>query len=120
MILSEYEAKRMDLEKKMNEINEREAEHMITLLGKLQAENKKISSQMGQLKKRRGEVLQKYKADKSYVRKMYKEEKQQIQLKMHTLRMEYLTLNGIDEKSRNTPPSTGNGGDGQSEKGGIV
>ena len=30
--------------------------------------------------------------------KKYKAEKQDVQAKMHTLRMEYLTVNGIDSK----------------------
>lgn len=118
MIITDYEARRMELERKMNEINEREASHMLELLAKMQAEQKRISSQIGQLKKKRDEVLRKYKADKSYVRKMYKEEKQQVQVKMHTLRMEYLTVNGIEEKTA-TPPITDNG-DGQHKKGGIA
>ena len=48
MILSEYEAKRHDLDRKLEEIGEREAAHKMELSVKYQAECKKIQSQIGQ------------------------------------------------------------------------
>lgn len=51
MILSEYEAKRMELDRKMEDLNERQAEHMMQLASRFQFENKKIGMQMGNLKK---------------------------------------------------------------------
>lgn len=52
MILSDYEAKRHDLEKQMQELNVREAEHKMELSIRYQAECKKIQQQIGQLKKK--------------------------------------------------------------------
>ena len=98
MILSEYEAKRSDLDRKMEELNERESEHKMELSIRYQAECKRIQSQIGNLKRKQKELLQKYQQDKSYVHKKYKAEKQDVSAKMHTLRLEYLTVNGIDSK----------------------
>ena len=81
MILSEYEAKRHDLDRKLEEI-----------------ECKKIQSQIGQLKKKQKELLQKYQNDKIFFHRKYREEKHEITAKMHTLRLEYLTVNNIDCK----------------------
>ena len=66
MILSEYEAKRHDLDRKLEEIGEREAAHKMELSVKYQAECKKIQSQIGQLKKKQKELLQKYQNDKIF------------------------------------------------------
>ena len=98
MILSEYEAKRMELDRKMEDLNERQAEHMMQLASRFQLENKKIGMQMGNLKKKRQELLQKYKQDKQYVHQLYKKEKQEVCARMHSLRLEYLTVNNIDCK----------------------
>lgn len=98
MILSEYEAKREELDKKMIEISEREAQHKMELHIKYQAECKKIQSQIGNLKKRQKEALKQYQNDKAWFHAKYREEKQQITSRMHALRMEYLTVNGIDCK----------------------
>lgn len=98
MVLSEYEAKREELDKKMKEIGEREAEHKMELSIKYQAECKKIQSQIGNLKKRQKEALKQYQNDKAWFHAKYREEKHQITARMHTLRMEYLTVNGIDCK----------------------
>lgn len=97
MILSEYQAKREALEKKMQEIGEREAEHKMELSIKYQAECKKIQSQIGQLKKRQKEALKQYQNDKMWFHRKYRDEKHEITQKMHMLRMEYLTVNGIKE-----------------------
>ena len=98
MVLSEYEAKREELDKKMKEIGEREAEHKMELSVKYQAECKKIQSQIGNLKKRQKEALKQYQNDKAWFHAKYREEKHQITARMHALRMEYLTVNGIDCK----------------------
>ena len=98
MILSEYEAKRHDLDRKLEEIGEREAAHKMELSVKYQAECKKIQSQIGQLKKKQKELLQKYQNDKIFFHRKYREEKHEICEKMHTLRLEYLTVNNVDCK----------------------
>jgi chromosome segregation ATPase len=97
MILSEYEAKRAELDQKMKEIGEREAEHKMELSIKYQAECKKIQAQIGQLKKRQKEALKQYQNDKMWFHRKYRDEKHEISQKMHMLRMEYLTVNGIKE-----------------------
>ena len=51
MILSEYEAKRAELDRRLQEVGEREAAHKMELSVKYQAECKRIQSQIGQLKK---------------------------------------------------------------------
>ena len=101
MILSEYEAKRAELDQKMKEIGEREAEHKMELSIKYQAECKKIQSQIGQLKKRQKEALKQYQNDKMWFHRKYREEKHEITQKMHMLRMEYLTVNGVKEGGDN-------------------
>ena len=98
MILSEYEAKRAELDQKMKEIGEREAEHKMELSVKYQAECKKIQSQIGNLKKRQKEALKQYQNDKAWFHAKYRDEKHEVTARMHALRMEYLTVNGIDCK----------------------
>ena len=98
MILSEYEAKRADLDRKLQEVGEREAAHKMDLSIKYQAECKKIQSQIGQLKKRQKELLQQYQNDKQFFHRKYRDEKHEICEKMHTLRLEYLTVNNIETK----------------------
>ena len=109
MILSEYQAKREELEKQMQDLNAREAEHKMELSIKHQAQLKKIASQIGQLKHQRAELNKEYEKDKSWFHKKYKDEKHQITQKMHMLRMEYLTVNGVSETrpSKIAPPSEG-------------
>ena len=97
MILSEYEAKRAELDQKMKEIGEREAEHKMELSVKYQAECKKIQAQIGNLKKRQKEALKQYQNEKMWFHRKYRDEKHEITQKMHMLRMEYLTVNGIKE-----------------------
>ena len=60
MILSEYEAKRAELDRRLQEVGEREAAHKMELSVKYQAECKRIQSQIGQLKKKQKELLKKY------------------------------------------------------------
>lgn len=106
MILSEYQARREELEKKMQEIGEREAAHKMELSIKYQAECKKISSQIGSLKHKQKEALKQYQNDKSWFHAKYREEKHKITAAMHALRMEYLTVNSLtdDRPARITPP----------------
>lgn len=107
MTITDYEAKRLQLEKKMQEINEREAAHMVSLLGKMNAERMKISSQIGQLKKKQDELQRHYKADKNYIRRMCRDEKIALNAKMHCLRLEYLMVNGLpDSRASKLPPNT--------------
>jgi hypothetical protein len=98
MILSEYEAKRAELDRRLQEVGEREAAHKMELSVKYQAECKKIQSQIGQLKKKQKELLQTYQNDKIFFHRKYREEKHEITERMHTLRLEYLTVNGVDCK----------------------
>lgn len=98
MILSEYEAKRAELDRRLQEVGEREAAHKIELSVKYQAECKKIQSQIGQLKKKQKDLLQKYLNDKTFFHRKYREEKHEICEKMHSLRLEYLTVNNIETK----------------------
>lgn len=98
MILSEYEAKHMELEQKMKEIGEREAEHKMELSIKYQAECKKIQAQIGQLKRRQKDALKQYQNDKMWFHRKYRDEKHEVTQKMHALRMEYLTVNGLEDK----------------------
>ena len=98
MILSEYEAKRAELDQNMKEIGEREAEHKMELSIKYQAECKKIQAQIGNLKKRQKEALKQYQNDKAWFSAKYRDEKHELSARMHALRMEYLTVNGIDCK----------------------
>ena len=82
----------------MKEIGAREAAHMMELSIKYQAECKNIQSQIGQLKKRQKDALKQYQNDKQWFHRKYRDEKQEITAKMHALRMEYLTVNGIDAR----------------------
>ena len=98
MILSEYEAKRAELDRRLQEVGERESAHKMELSVKYQAECKKIQSQIGQLKKKQKELLQTYQNDKQFFHRKYRDEKHEICEKMHSLRLEYLTVNNIDTK----------------------
>ena len=98
MILSEYQAKREALEKKMQEIGEREAEHKMELSIKHQAQLKKIASQIGNLKHQRAEINKQYEIDKAWFHLKYRDEKNQVTASIHALRMEYLTVNGLEGK----------------------
>ena len=49
--------------------------------------------------------LKNYQNDKAWWHDKFKNEKRQVTEKMHMLRLEYLTVNGIDcKETRNTPP----------------
>lgn len=98
MILSEYEAKRAELDRRLQEVGEREAAHKMELSVKYQAECKKIQSQIGQLKRKQKELLKTYQNDKTFFHRKYREEKHEICEKMHSLRLEYLTVNNIETK----------------------
>lgn len=98
MILSEYEAKRAELDRRLQEVGDREAAHKIELSVKYQAECKKIQSQIGQLKRKQKELLKTYQNDKTFFHRKYREEKHEICEKMHSLRLEYLTVNNIEAK----------------------
>ena len=98
MILSEYEAKRGELEKEMEKLNAMESEKKMELSIKHQAELKKIASQIGQLKKKRADVQNQYQKDKQWWHAKFRTEKHEVTQKMHLLRLEYLTVNGIDCK----------------------
>lgn len=98
MILSEYEAKRAELDRRLQEVGEREAAHKMELSVKYQAECKRIQSQIGQLKKKQKELLQTYQNDKTFFHRKYRDEKHEICEKMHALRLEYLTVNNVDCK----------------------
>lgn len=98
MILSEYEAKRAELDRRLQEVGEREAAHKMELSVKYQAECKRIQSQIGQLKKKQKELLKTYQNDKTFFHRKYRDEKHEICEKMHALRLEYLTVNNIDTK----------------------
>ena len=98
MILSEYEAKRAELDRRLQEVGEREAAHKIELSVKYQAECKKIQSQIGQLKRKQKELLKTYQNDKTFFHRKYREEKHEICEKKHSLRLEYLTVNNIEAK----------------------
>lgn len=106
MILSEYQAKREELEKKMQEIGEREAEHKLELSVKHQAQLKKIAAQIGNLKHQRAEINKQYEIDKAWFHRKYRDEKHQITAQIHALRMEYLTVNGAQDvrPAKLTPP----------------
>ena len=98
MILSEYEAKRAELDRRLQEVGEREAAHKMELSVKYQAECKRIQSQIGQLKKKQKELLKTYQNDKTFFHRKYRDEKHELCEKMHALRLEYLTVNNIDTK----------------------
>lgn len=98
MNLSDYEAKRQELDAQMEKMNEMESEKKMELSIKLQKELKSIASKIGQLKKQRQELEKNYQKDKSWWHMKFKDEKQQIQAKMHILRLEYLTVNNIECK----------------------
>lgn len=98
MILSEYQAKREDLEKKLQEISDREVQHKMELSVKYQASCKRIASQMGQLKHARAELNKQYQNDKTFFHRKYRDEKREVIERIHALRMEYLTVNGLEDK----------------------
>lgn len=110
MLLSEYQAKREELDRKMEELNSQEAEKKMELSIKYQAQCKKIQSQIGNLKHQQKEALKQYQNDKAWWHEKYKGEKHKINASMHTLRMEYLTVNGLtDDRVKINTPTSGEG-----------
>lgn len=108
MILSEYEAKRADLDARMQELNAQESEKKMELSIKYQSKCRAIQAKIGSLKHEQKEALKNYQNDKAWWHDKFKNEKRQVTEKMHMLRLEYLTVNGIDcKETRNTPPSGG-------------
>ncbi len=106
MILSEYEAKRQELDAQMQKLNEMESEKKMELSIKLQKNLKDIACKMGALKKQRADLQKEYQKDKSWWHMKFRNEKQDVSAKMHLLRLEYLTVNGIECKETKsiTPP----------------
>lgn len=98
MILSEYEAKRHELDARMQKLNEMESKKKMELSITLQGELKKIACKIGNLKKERQELEKQYQKDKSWWHMKFKDEKQEVSAKMHILRLEYLTANNIECK----------------------
>ena len=98
MVLSEYEAKRAELDAKMEKLNEMESEKKMELSVKYQADCKKIQAQIGNLKHKQKELLKDYQNNKAWWHKKFKGEKRDVSEKMHMLRLEYLTVNNIDCK----------------------
>lgn len=98
MILSEYEAKRQQLDTQMEKLNEMESEKKMELSVRYQAECKKIQSQIGALKHKQKELLKDYQNNKAWWHKKFKDEKREVSEKMHMLRLEYLTVNNINCK----------------------
>lgn len=93
MILSEYQAKRMELEKKLEEITERQTAHKLEMHTKHQIALQKIAAQIGHLKHQRAEQNKQYEKDKAFFHRKYREEKQAVIEAIHLLKMEYLTVN---------------------------
>ena len=98
MVLSEYEAKRAELDAKMEKLNEMESEKKMELSIKYQADCKRIQSKIGVLKREQKNLLKDYQNNKSWWHKKFKDEKREVSEKMHMLRLEYLTVNNIDCK----------------------
>ena len=98
MVLSEYEAKRHELDEQMAKLNEMESEKKMELSIKFQSEVKRIQSKIGQLKREKKNLLKDYQNDKAWWHKKFKDEKQDVSAKMHLLRLEYLTVNNIECK----------------------
>lgn len=110
MKLSEYEAKRAELNAQMEKMNEMESEKKMELSVKYQADCKRIQSKIGQLKKEQKTLLENYQRDKQWWHRKFRDEKNSVSEKMHALRLEYLTVNNIQCKE------TGGGNIGTSEK----
>lgn len=108
MDISEYQAKREALEKKLREIGEQEAEHKMELSVKHQMKLKSIAAKIGQLKHQRAETNKQYEMDKAWTHRKYRDEKQKIISQIHVLRMEYLTVNGAQDvrPAKIAPPTS--------------
>ena len=108
MKLSEYEAKRKELDAQMQKLNEMESEKKMELSIKYQKELKTIANKIGALKHQRAELQKEYQKDKSWWHMKFRNEKHDVTAKMHLLRLEYLTANGVECKKtkNNTPPTS--------------
>lgn len=95
MELSDYEAKRQELDAQMQKLNEMESEKKMELSIKYQSDCKKIQSQIWTLKKKQNDLLKTYQNDKSWWHAKFRDEKHDVTAKMHMLRLEYLTVNNI-------------------------
>ena len=104
MKITDYEAKRLELDAKMQELNNQESEKKMELSIAFQTECKRIQSKIGSLKKQQKQALQDYKNNKKWWHEKFRKEKMEITSKMHLLRLEYLTVNNIDSKETRTPP----------------
>ena len=105
MKITDYEAKRLELDAKMQELNNQESEKKMELSVAFQTECKRIQSKIGSLKKQQKQALQDYKNNKKWWHEKFRKEKMEITSKMHLLRLEYLTVNNIDSKeTRKDPP----------------
>ena len=98
MVLSDYEAKREELNKEMEKLNEMETEKKMELSIKYQKDCKRIQCKIGELKKKKNYLLKDYQNNKAWWHKKFREEKQKVSERMHTLRLEYLTVNNIQCK----------------------
>lgn len=106
MVLSEYEAKRQELDALMDKFNKMESEKKMELSIKYQADCKRIQSEICNLKRKQKELLKDYQNNKAWWHEKFKEGKRDVSAKIHLLRLEYLTVNNISCKETNTPPSS--------------
>ena len=96
MELSTYEARRSELDAQMQKLNEMESEKKMELSIKYQKDCKRIQAQIGTLKRQQKDLLKNYQNDKAWWHRKFKDEKREVSEKMHMLRFEYLTANGVD------------------------
>ena len=111
MNISEYEAKRQELDAQMQKLNDMESEKKMELSIKLQTKLKEIAGKITQLKKQRAEIQKQYQNDKSWWHMKFRDEKHDVTAKMHLLRLEYLTVNNIESRETRVIPSTNNIGE---------
>lgn len=105
MKITDYEARRLELDAKMQELNHQESEKKMELSVAYQTECKRIQSKIGSLKKQQKQALQDYQNNKKWWHEKFRKEKMKITGKMHILRIEYLTVNNIDSKETRIPPT---------------
>ena len=94
MTITDYEARRHELEQQMQKIGDREGEFMMELSIRFQAECKRIQSQIGNLKKKQKDLTANYRNDRQFTHRKYRAEKLAVTEKIHLLRLQYLTENG--------------------------
>ena len=98
MKITDYEARRLELDAKMQELNHKESENKMELSIAYQSECKRIQSKIGTLKKQQKQALQDYQNNKKWWHEKFRNEKMEITGKMNMLKIEYLTVNNIDSK----------------------